>query len=299
MVLNTQQLHCLVEIERTRSVSQAASNLYMSQPNLSRILRDTEDSIGFPIFERTRKGVRPTEKGATLLRHARNILREADFIEGLGPSGASPNRFRVCLPRSYHHTQRVARFLQSLGTGEKLDAMVRECHPRQALELLDSGGAEVAVIRFCVEYQDYFSEQMEQRSMTMKPLGQTQYEVVVSLRSPLATRPSISREALSHYTEIRHRDVFYPLNRPQEKGSFLYTVDRLAQIQLLHGLPNTYMWSEPLEEAEKKAFALTQVPCDEGGALYQDALVYKPRCAMSETEGNYMEFLLRQEAAET
>lgn len=298
MDFNTHQLHCLVEIERTRSVSQAAANLYMSQPNLSRILGETEKAVGFPIFERTRKGVRPTQKGVALLRHARNILREADFIQGLGPAGESPNRFRICLPRSYRHTRDVARFLQSLGPGEKLDAMVKECHPRQALELLDSGSAEVAVIRFSVEYQDYFSEQMEELSMTMKPLGQTEYTVVVSRNSPLASRHQVSRETLSHYREIRHRDVFYPRNRPQE-GSFLYTVDRLAQIQMLHGLPDAYMWSEPLEESVCKAFALTQLSCREGGTRYQDALVYKPRGPMSETERRYLRFLLEPENGET
>ena len=298
MDFNTHQLHCLVEIERTRSVSQAAANLYMSQPNLSRILRETENAVGFPIFERTRKGVRPTEKGLTLLRHARNILREADFIQGMGTAGESPNRFRICLPRSYRHAQNVARFLQSLGPGEKLDAMVKECHPRQALELLDSGSAEVAVIRFSLEYGDYFAEQMEQRSMTMKPLGQTEYTVVVSRNSPLASRHQVSRETLSHYREIRHRDVFYPRNLPQE-GSFLYTVDRLAQIQMLHGLPDAYMWWEPLEEGVCKTFALTQLSCQEGGTRYQDALVYKPRGPMSETERRYLRLLLEPEKGET
>lgn len=297
MVLNTQQLHCLVEIERTRSVSQAAANLFMSQPNLSRILRDTEESIGFPIFERTRKGVRPTEKGATLLRHARNMLREADFIQRLGPNGANPHRFCICLPRSYRHTQLAAQFLQSLGARETLDAMVRECHPRQALELLDSGSAEVAVIRFSVAYQDYFAEQMEQRSMTMKSLGQTRFQVALGSHSPLAGRPSVSRETLSHYLEIRHRDVFYPLNQPQEKQSCIYTVDRLAQIQMLHRIPNAYLWSEPLEAEVKKAHHLVQIPCDEGGDLYQDALVYKPQCAMSDLERSYIHWLLRQETA--
>ena len=51
MTLNTQQLLYLVEIERTRSISQAASNLYMGQPNLSRVLRDMEAAVGFQIFE--------------------------------------------------------------------------------------------------------------------------------------------------------------------------------------------------------------------------------------------------------
>ena len=68
--MNTQHLQYIIEIERTRSISQAAENLFLGQPNLSRILRDMEESAGFAIFERTSKGVRPTERGALFLQHA-------------------------------------------------------------------------------------------------------------------------------------------------------------------------------------------------------------------------------------
>ena len=49
--MNTQHLQYIIEIERTRSISQAAENLFLGQPNLSRILHDLEESLGFRIFE--------------------------------------------------------------------------------------------------------------------------------------------------------------------------------------------------------------------------------------------------------
>ena len=49
--MNTQHLQYLIEIERTRSVSQAAENLFIGQPNLSRILHEMEANLGFKIFE--------------------------------------------------------------------------------------------------------------------------------------------------------------------------------------------------------------------------------------------------------
>ena len=64
--MNTQHLQYVVEIERMRSISQAAENLFIGQPNLSRILHDMEDTLGFKIFERTSRGVGP--RGA---RHRR------------------------------------------------------------------------------------------------------------------------------------------------------------------------------------------------------------------------------------
>ena len=66
--MNTQHFQYLVEIERTRSISQAAKNLFLSQPNLSRVIHELEESLGFAIFERTSRGVTPTDRGAMLLQ---------------------------------------------------------------------------------------------------------------------------------------------------------------------------------------------------------------------------------------
>ena len=291
MNLTTQQLQYLIEIERTRSVSQAAANLYMGQPNLSRILRDTEASLGFDIFERTRKGVRPTEKGEQFLQHARNMLREADFIERMGPNSAQSNRFRVCLPRSYTCLESVKQFLCSPDTEYRLDAVIRECHPRPALEIVDSGSSEIAIIRYCVGYQDYFSEQAEQRELCLQLLSQVEYRIVVSASHRLAGKGSISKNELEHCTEILHRDTFFPANKADPEHYRIYTVDRMAQLQLLQTIPDAYLWSEPLPAHMLQTNQLVQLLCPEGGTIYQNALVYKPQCAMSEAEKLFLSWI--------
>ena len=223
MIFNTQQLQYLIEIERTRSISQAAANLYVGQPNLSRLLKDTEENLGFPIFERTRKGVRPTEKGVQFLAHARNMLRELDYIERLGPNSNTPNRFRICLPRSFFWLEKVRSFISGLDQQTGLDGMIRECHPRQALELIDSGMAEIAVIRYSLEYQDYFQEQAEARNLSMHILSRESFSLVFSNSSPLAGLELIYKNDLAGYTELMHRDAFYPL--VPGTASRIYTVD--------------------------------------------------------------------------
>ena len=58
--MNTQHLKYVVEVERTGSITQAADNLYMAQPNLSKAIKELEDTLGISIFRRTSKGVVPT-----------------------------------------------------------------------------------------------------------------------------------------------------------------------------------------------------------------------------------------------
>ena len=61
--MNTVLLQYAVEVEKTGSITQAAGNLYMDQPNLSKAIKTLEESLGAPIFKRTPKGVVPTARG--------------------------------------------------------------------------------------------------------------------------------------------------------------------------------------------------------------------------------------------
>lgn len=55
--MNTLHFKYAVEVEKTGSISQAAENLFMAQPNLSKAIRELEDTLGITIFRRTSKGV--------------------------------------------------------------------------------------------------------------------------------------------------------------------------------------------------------------------------------------------------
>jgi len=67
------QLQQLLEIHKTGSISQAAKNLFVSQPSISLTLKALEEELGFPIFLRTRKGLIPTVQGTDVIDHAARI----------------------------------------------------------------------------------------------------------------------------------------------------------------------------------------------------------------------------------
>lgn len=61
------------------NVSRAAmQRLHVSQPSLSRQIRDLEDEIGVQLLERTAKSVKLTDAGRAFLDEARAILKKAD-----------------------------------------------------------------------------------------------------------------------------------------------------------------------------------------------------------------------------
>ena len=214
--MNTQHLQYIIEIERTRSISQAAENLFIGQPNLSRILHDVEQMLGFRIFERSTRGVRPTTRGTIFLQHAKSILRETEAIEALGPKRAVANRLRVCIPRSAAMLDLTAQYLAGLPQAEPVDAVIRECHARTALETLASGETEIGVIRFRSEYRDYFDEQTSARGLSFELLSKYHYLVTMNQSHPLAgRRPSGADDAPRNNSEFlyagpRHPGALHP-----------------------------------------------------------------------------------------
>ncbi len=78
--MNIKFLEYIVEIENCGSINKAANNLFLSQPNLSNIVKNVEQDLGFSIFKRMNKGVILTNEGKLFLKYAKNIINEMDNI---------------------------------------------------------------------------------------------------------------------------------------------------------------------------------------------------------------------------
>ena len=88
--MTIQQLRTAMEAARTGSITQAAKNLYLSQPNASSMLRTLEQELGYEIFSRTNSGIVPTEAGERFLEHAKVILAQLQELYTIRAQG------RVC-----------------------------------------------------------------------------------------------------------------------------------------------------------------------------------------------------------
>lgn len=72
--LKTRQLLLLVALAEEGNIHRAAQVLNMTQPAASKLLKDLEDVLEAPLFERLPRGMRPTWYGETMIRHARVAL---------------------------------------------------------------------------------------------------------------------------------------------------------------------------------------------------------------------------------
>ena len=74
-------LRYFLAVAREQSFSTAAERLFLSQPTLSRQLKELEDELGKPLLIRSNKGVTLTEEGMILRKRAEEIVELMDKTE--------------------------------------------------------------------------------------------------------------------------------------------------------------------------------------------------------------------------
>jgi DNA-binding transcriptional LysR family regulator len=76
--MELRHLRYFVRVAEEENVSRAALKLHVSQPALSRQIRDLEEELGFLLLERSAKSVRLTDAGRAFLIEARAVLQRAE-----------------------------------------------------------------------------------------------------------------------------------------------------------------------------------------------------------------------------
>ena len=98
--LDTHALTLFCAVARCLNFRQAAEQLHMTQPPLSRAIRLLEDRLGARLFERDTQGVALTQAGRTLLPQALHILDLLDAAQASLQRDAAPARLRLGLTSS-------------------------------------------------------------------------------------------------------------------------------------------------------------------------------------------------------
>ena len=79
-----QQLQYILEVGRAGSVTGAAKRLLVSSSSVSISLNALEKELGYPLFNRTQKGLVPTDQGRLVLDYADQICRTHTLLNNVG-----------------------------------------------------------------------------------------------------------------------------------------------------------------------------------------------------------------------
>ena len=298
--MNTQHLKYVIEVERTSSISQAAENLYMGQPSLSKAIKELEDSLEFTIFERTSKGVTPTQKGIKFLSYARNVLSQLDKMEALSDrADADIQNFNISIPRGSYIADAITNFLSELDTNKRIHANVQETNSIQVINNIIDGPFNLGIIRYQTDYENYFVDYMNEKQLRYETVWEFEYLALMSEKHPMAFCEEVNEQELCKYTQVTHGDTSIPYilqnslkaEDPSVNSKHIYVYDRCSQYDLLSEIPTTYMWVSPIPDKWLQRYHLVQRKCKVNGQRYKDVFIYPKNYKLTELDRRFIDRL--------
>ena len=188
---------------RTRNMHLAAQQMNLSQPAISKMLKEIESLLGFALFERQPRSMPPTALGEHVLRYAQIALNDArSFVEQIGSLregghghlkvGGIFAATAIALPEA---------ILQIKQRWPLLSIEVVEQTSNHLMEMLEEKKLDLAVARF--------TEYSQEQRYDFQPLAPEPFCIVVNSRHPLADAGPISLQQLVDLPWI-----LYPVGTP-------------------------------------------------------------------------------------
>lgn len=201
--MNLQQLRYFNEIvRRGLSVSEAASALHTSQPNISKQVRLLEAELGVDIFVRSGKRiVALTEPGKAMLDIAQRILLETENLKQVGQEFHAQDSGHLTIAAT--HTQ--ARYVlppvvkQFIKRYPKVKLSLHQGNPTQIAEQVLHGEADIAIATESLTEYD---------GLITLPCYEWHHCVVVPLNHPLLEEKQLTLAKLAQYPIVTYDFAF-------------------------------------------------------------------------------------------
>lgn len=217
------QLKYIVTAAEAGTISEAAKQLYITQPSLTSAIRELEKELGITIFQRTNRGIFLSAEGEEFLGYARQVIDQTSLMEQRY-LGNAQIRHRFCVS-TQHYSFAVEAFVELLKKygGEGYDFRIRETQTYELIDDVSKLRSEVGVL-----YLNRFNETVLQRTLREKELKfhrlfVARPHVFVSAFSPLAQKEILTLEDLEPYPRLSYEQG--------EHNSFYFSEEILSTLE--------------------------------------------------------------------
>jgi len=266
--MKLQQLRYVVKVAECGSITEASRRLFVSQPSITASIRDLENEMGVHIFERTNKGVIVSEEGETFLGYARQVLDQADLLEGKykGTSEQVPHFSVSC----QHYSFAVNAFVDVIREFDaaRYDFTLREEQTHEIIEDVAHMKSELGILYLSEHNREVIERMLAANELVFEGLFCATPHVFVCSDHPLADHASVTLEDLEDYPFLSYEQGSYnsfyyseELTSTFERSKNIRVRDRATLFNLAMGL-NGYTVCSGVISHELNGPGIISIPLD-------------------------------------
>lgn len=266
--MTLQQLKYVITISKSGSMHTAADELFITQPNLSKAIKDLELEMGITIFNRTNKGVLLTDDGTKFLSYARQVVEQANLLEDIYKNKESIKRIFAISSQHYGFVVNAfVKLVETLGK-DTYEFSLRECKTYDVINDVKDGRSELGVIYFSRFNSEIMKKVISSNGLSYEFLFEAKPHVLLSKNHPLANKERLTLDDLDAYPRLSYdqglNNSFYYSEEPHALESVSKAIvvsDRATLFNILIGL-NGYTISSGMISSSLDGNNLISIPLE-------------------------------------
>ncbi|OMP68342.1 LysR family transcriptional regulator [Domibacillus epiphyticus] len=238
--MTLQQFRYIVEIAKHNPISKAAAALYVTQPSISKAVRDLEAELGITILDRTNKGVVFTKDGTELLFYAKMLLEQMESVVHHFNKEKTTDltKFSVSSQHYGFAIEAVANLMNYFAE-RKYELAIREGKATDVIDDVYASRSILGILSLTDLNKHFFERYFISKSLIFTPLASMRQHVFLRKEHPLAHLECITLEQLRDYPYLTYQQDDMLLHFAEEAlnvddtGKLVYLKDRGAMNNLL------------------------------------------------------------------
>ena len=241
--MTLQQLKYVITVAETGTITEAANQLFISQPSLTNAIHELEKEMNIVIFNRTNKGISLSKEGEGFLGYARQVLEQAAILEDkYKRNGGGKKQFCVS---TQHYSFAVNAFVDLIKEygQEEYDFSLRETQTYEIIEDVARLRSEIGILFLNDFNQAVINKILKSYDLEFHLLFIAKPHVFISRSHPLASNKVITNEELEVYPYLsfeqgEHNSFYFSeeIFSESERKKNIRVRDRATLFNLLIGL---------------------------------------------------------------
>lgn len=266
--MTLQQLKYVIAVADSNSMSEAAKNLFISQPSLSNAIKELERELAITIFTRSNKGIIITAEGNEFLGYARQVVEQMELLEEkyLGMK-AKKQKFSVSTQHYSFVVNAFVDLIKQYGVDE-YDFTLREIRTYEIIEDVKNLKSEIGILYLSKFNEKIITKILKENDLQFEELFTALPYIFISSKNPLSRKKKVSLGELENYPylvfEQGDYNSFYfseEILSTFEHKKKITVSDRATLFNLLIGL-NGFTISTGIIDVELNGSDIIAVPLD-------------------------------------